>query len=217
MRQNAQSGSIFYFILIAIVLIGGLTLALRDSGGLEGNVDKESANVQASQILKYSGEVERAVQTLISNGVSESDIRFAYPSTPSAYGTITVNPQNQVFSSQGGKAAFRDPPANALASPATYVYSAGIAMVGIGSDKADLIMTAFPLKQEVCEAVNKSVGITTIPTMSNCPLSAYFTGAYSASPVIPSTTITATKPYTKACINCTNWSAYLYYSILLAR
>ncbi len=218
MKSSPQSGNILFYILLAIVLIGFVTVALRDNGGLDSNVDKESDTVKASQMIKYSGEVAEAVRIILDDGASENDLRFSHPQAHAAYGTIANTPPKQVFSSQGGKALYRKPPAG-VASPAStnYEFSAEMAIPGVGSDKADLFITVYPITDGVCKAVNKLVGVTTTPEISNCPPSPRFIGAYSNPPLVPAYTTAPANPQPNACVRCTNGSFNLYYYVLLAR
>ncbi len=218
MRKKNQSGNAFFYILIAIVLIGLLTAALRsDKGGTNENIDKEAASLQANRIMQYAAEVERGVRFLLDNGASEADLRFAFPGANASYGVITDTPSNQVFSMQGAKVPYRQPPANSTTAAANYEYTAGIAIYGMGSNKADLVLTLSSVALPVCTAINQRLGITTMPQASNCPVTAGFSGTYEASPVTLTYAVTPTSPVLQTCLYCSNLSAYVYAYTLLAR
>ena len=189
--------------------------ALRDNGGLSNDVDSENATVKASQILRYGLELSQATRHLInSSGVSEADIRFAYPSANATYGDITVNPQNQVFSSQGGNAIYRTPPAGAN-DGSKWEFYADMALTQVGSGSADLYAFLPNLTLPVCTSINNQLGITTLPVVSNCPSPVRFAGVYSASPVSPTITPAPTMPMPQACISCAG--VYNYYYTLYSR
>ncbi len=218
-NASSQSGNILFYILMAIVLIGALTIALRDTGGMDSNIDKESASVTATQIIKYGGEVAQGVNTLIQNGVSEQDIRFAYPSAHSSYGTITSTPQNQVFSSQGANVPFRSPPAGAVTTTTNYGFNGGRSMPQVGSDKADLTMTLGYVTDSVCTSINRQNGISGIPVAPTCgsPTAFGILAQYATSPVaIPASSFT-NLPVLQACVYCTDRSMNIYFYTLLAR
>jgi hypothetical protein len=106
--RSAEQGNILLYILIAIVMIGLLTVALRDSGGLSQNVDTEKMDAEAANLIKFSAEMQNGARLLLEKGLSESDIRTAYPGgDPADFGLITTNPQNQLFSSQGAQVVYR--------------------------------------------------------------------------------------------------------------
>lgn len=216
-KKNPQSGNILFYILIAIVLLGAMTAVLRAPTNMEENIDREKANVMAGQILKYSAELGRSVQILIDNGVSESDIRFAHPKANASYGTITTNPQNQVFSSQGGSAVYRDFPPAASTSTSVYGFAGDQSMPQAGSSRADLIGYVPNLNDTICDAINAKLGLSVKPSISNCAVPTAFTGTFASSPnALPESSF-QTLPALQACAVCTNWLTNVFFFTLIAR
>ncbi len=213
--RKGEAGNLLFYVLIGIILMGMLAVALRRDDGLSNGIDNEAASVKANQIVNYGVEVAQGVKTVLDSGVSEADIRFAYPDAHTDYGDITVNPAYQIFSAQGGNAKWRQPPANV--STGQYEISAEMAIYGTGTDKADLTLTLYPLTLPMCNAINQRIGITTIPVVSNCPSSPRFAGTYRASPIVPLYSVTPSTPQPQACISCTNAGVYLFYYTILAR
>jgi hypothetical protein len=113
---SSERGNIFVIILIAIVLLGFLTVAIRGNPGGAGSISREEIQIQISQTLRYGAELENAVAQVLSNGASEVDIRFSHPSAPSDYGTIATTPTAQIFSQSGGRATYRLAAANIITS-----------------------------------------------------------------------------------------------------
>jgi len=216
---SAQSGNILLYILIAIVLIGLITVALRSNGGMTENVDKESDASKATQLIRYAGELSQAVQIILSNGASEADVRFAIPGSVTAgYGDIATTPANQVFSSQGGKAVYRLPPAGVNDGTA-WAFSAGRSMPQVGSDKADLTAILTNVTDSSCQAIDSQLGFSSVPTAACGTVTSGFLGAsdYSSSPIILSTAGFSLLPAPQACIKCTSPSRNLYIVTLIAR
>lgn len=216
-RKSAQSGNILFYILIAIALLGIMTAFLRAPSSMEENIDREKASVVAGQILKQSGELSRAVQALLQNGVSENDIRFAHPKANSSYGTITTNPQNQVFSSQGGSASYRDIPNAASTGTSSYGFTGDQAMPQVGSSKADLVGYVTDINDATCNAINSQLGLATKPVVATCSVSTVFTGTFSSSPTALPESSFQTLPALQACVRCTNLSANYFMFTVLAR
>lgn len=216
-KTNSETGNVLVYILIAIVLLGMLSATLRTSTNMEENIDREKASVIAGQILKQSSELSRAVQTLIENGISENDIRFAHPKANVTYGTITTNPQNQVFSGQGGNATYREIPSGASTGTSVYGFAGDQSMPQVGSSRADLIGYAPNLNDAVCNSLNAQLGLTTKPSISNCAVPTAFAGTFASSPnVLPESSF-QTLPALQACVACTNWSSNVFFFALLAR
>lgn len=207
-----QNGNVLFYILIAIFLLGALTVALRSSGTMEGGIDKESANVKAQQIIRYGGEVAQAVQIILDNGASETDIRFAHPNADATYGTITTNPQNQVFSSQGGKATYRLAPTGANTGD-KWIFAGNFALPQVGSDRADLV-ALLNVTQPVCNAINSQLGIESTPAIS-CGTTTAFIGTYAASPTVINPASFTQLPVMQVCYRCTNITDYYSYSAVL--
>lgn len=214
---RSQNGNILLYILIAIFLIGMLTVALRNNSGQRDDVDKEKMSVKANQVMSYASEVSQAVQSLLNSGVSEADLRFAHPDASTSYGTITTTPANQVFSIKGGKALYRTAPSGVSLVSSRFAYSGNRAMAGVGSAKADLTMAVI-VNKEFCTAVNAKLGISTIPTSSTCGDSSAapeFLGSFTLNKTVAASGITT--PIPQICLNCTDRGDYLFLSTVLAR
>lgn len=75
--MKKQSGNVMFFILIAISLLGLLTVSLtRNSGSNNETGSFEQNQIVASQILTYAKTIENAVQSLLARGCSENEISF---------------------------------------------------------------------------------------------------------------------------------------------
>lgn len=211
----------FFYILLAIVLIGVLTVALRDNNGTNSDIDKESAGLKADQILAYSTELSQAVQTLLNNGTSETAIRFSTPGSTATYGDITLTPTAQVFSKQGGNAVYRAPPKNSTTNIASkWAFYAEASPPMIGSPKADLIATLLYLNDGTCRAINKRLGLSEQLPSSTCPGSfSTWNGTYNTSVDAINWTPAPTMPVPQACVTCTVSGVTFnkFYTVLIAR
>ncbi len=158
-----QTGNILLFILIAILLIGLLTLSLtRSSNQTNDTGDFEQNVIIANEILNYAKSVEIAVQNLLARGCSENDINF---------GGASPKPECEVFgqsgmgidkynSEQDGKWLIN----GTLAWPLNTIFTATTRVIGVGnsdlaSDGHDLIMFIPNLQLGYCMAINSILGI----------------------------------------------------------
>lgn len=165
-RTRREDGNILFMVLIAIVLIGALTVAIQFSSRPEGaNIDNETLVIRASEVQRYASELERAVLFIMQSGKSESDIRFAHPDAPSAYGDLSADPDpsDQVFDRNGGGAAYRDPPEDVQVTAAPWEFYGGTALPGVGSGRAELIAVLPNVTQQFCDRINQLNGQTGTP------------------------------------------------------
>ena len=158
--DHTQSGNVLFLIFIALVLLGLLTAAVMNSSDSESaTIDDELLSIRISEAQRYGAELERAVNYIIQNGVSESDIRFAHMNAPSAYGDLSADADktDQVFHRDGGGAAYRDPP-DRINDGTAWQFYGGTDLPSVGSDRADLIAVLPNVTQQFCEAVNDMNG-----------------------------------------------------------
>jgi hypothetical protein len=228
-ERSSEIGSIIFYILIGIILLGTLTIALRNigSGGAD-NIDRETLILKATQVQRYGAELANAVKDLQTNQVSEADIRFAYPTAPTDYGDITTTPTYQVFDAKGGRATYRTPP-DGVNDGSSWEFFATTDVPQVGSDKAELIAVLPHVTQAFCNVINTQLGFTvgTQPTddvngsSPDCVMGASsqrFTGSFSDSS--PNTLDDATfsrLPALQACVYCAAGATYNYYYVLQAR
>ncbi len=225
--SKSESGSIIFYVLLGIVLIGLLTVALRNSGGGLDNIDKEDLILKAGQVQRYAAELARGVSTLLENHISEADIRFAHPDAATEYGTITTNPGNQVFDVTGGRASYQPAP-DGINDGSAWEFFGTSDIPQVGSDKPELIAVLPHVTQEFCETMNAQLGFTagTQPTddaagSPACVMggsSDRFAGTFDdASPNTLDDTTFSKLPAYQACVLCASDNSYNYYYVLMAR
>ena len=227
-NDRNESGSLLLYILIGIVLLGVLTIALRNSGGGSENIDKEDLVLKFNQIQNYGAELSSAVSGLLSNKTSEADIRFAHPDAATDYGTITTNPTEQVFGKTGGKANYRQPPLN-VNDGSSWEFYGTTHISQVGSDRAELIAVLPNVTQEFCNVINSQLGFTkgtqpadsstgTTPDCVEGGSSDRFAGSFNdLSPNILDAASFSRLPAMQACVYCASGATYNYYYVLMAR
>lgn len=218
--RSGESGNMIFFILLAIVLVGLVTAALR-SGGIEGaNIDREDMVIKASQVRQNAGELERAVALIIQNGISETDISFA-PNDASAlsdYGTYNANPRAEVFNPKGGGAIWRQPPSG-VNDGSHWEFYGDTAAPGMGSQEADLIAVLPNVTAAFCAEINSINGQSAPDSGSTC--------IYPGTRFVPATRPFSTSPNTmdaptfangrgpEACVTC--GTDLHFYHVLMSR
>lgn len=247
-RQQAESGNILIMILIAIVLIGLLTAAIQSGSNTEGaTIDREEVIIRTTEVQRYASELERAVNYIMQDGKSESDIRFAHPNfTHSDYGDLATDPDpsDQVFSASGGAAEFRDPPAS-INDGSEWEFYGGTHIPGMGTSRAELIAVLPNVTQQFCDYVNEINNQSGTPgdtggslasgnSAGNClnmgadgrfgaTYTFYETPTTSAPNTVDETTFeqdpntAAARPAPQACVVCAADGANHFYHVLLVR
>ncbi len=75
--MKKENGNALWFILIAIGLLGLLTVSLTRGGSSSNETgDFEQNQIMASEILTYAKSIENALQSLLARGCSENEISF---------------------------------------------------------------------------------------------------------------------------------------------
>ena len=166
---SRESGNVLFIILIAVALFAALGYAITQSQRGSGkDASSEKYSVRASRIIQYSTSVRAAVQRMNIGGVAPADLNFWYDSgLPSA-----------VFSKAGGniildKPGFTTGEAFAGDSYSFLVISDNKALKNVGSSAPDIVMTAFMNfnneGRSLCSAINKTLGMDTIPGSTSGP------------------------------------------------
>lgn len=225
-NRAGESGNVIIFILMAVVLIGIVTAAIRSGGDENANIDKEQLAIRASEARQYASELERAVAYIIQNGASENDIRFAIPNPAGGadmdYGDITVSPEHQVFDRKGGGAEYRAPSPGLQVTPARWEFYGYTAAPQVGSDRADLIAVMPDVTPEFCSAINVANNLDGQPlddaTCVDSGNTHYFNDSEQftddGSQNTMNTASFTSLPGGEACVKCNDNKLYYYHTLM---
>jgi hypothetical protein len=216
MRPNnrGESGNIFLTIIIGIVLFAALMFAMsRGMNESPMTISKRQAKVTAADISSYAQQLSRSVSRVMRTGeCSESDISFRNIFVSGYEHTPEVSDDCKLFHLDGCKISYKDPPDGVD----EVIFTGSNYVEEIGSDCEDIactdLLVIFKVDQNVCEAVNNSLGISSspIPTEPDTLSTTKFDGDFTYADKI-----TATPGESSACILYN--SAYYFYSVLYAR
>ena len=226
---HPERGNMLIYILGAIFLMGILLVVIRGSGQQGNNIDEEALMIRVSEVQRYGADLENAVRMIMQNGYSEADLRFAATNAASAYGLITDDPGRQVFSSEGGAARYRDPPAGIQSTVTPWVFTASDEVSGVGTtcgsaDCLDIIAVLPNVTQAFCYAMNERLGVNNpsgVPPRDSgsANISTVFAGSFTYSQVIGDAA-NDLRGKTEACFEGGGSPAtgtYHYYRVLLSR
>lgn len=246
-RLSPTSGNALFFILIAIFLLGGLTVLLSRTGShSEDTGASEQASIQASSILKYAAGVQNAVTNLLSNGCSEGQLNFNNPGITSGQNYVnTSSPPDHscdIYHVAGGGLPYAPVPPAWLSTVTgfskTWHVDASYCLNGIGTGgittctkaEIELLLIIDGVTLAVCNALNRQMGISSVagaPPSDDIGINA-FTGSFSTISSYAAATIGDTATPTAApligkksgCLMDTAGSSaghYIFYHTLIAR
>jgi len=221
---TGQSGNVLFIVLMAIVLIGALSAALRGTTQSNANIDSETLIIRAAEIKSHANEIERAILFIMQSGKSEADIRFSHPDAPTDYGDLDndTDQTDQVFSSTGGAATYRTPP-DGINDASPWEFYGHTALPNTGSDAAELVAVLPNVTQSFCDLINRNAGFTAQPrdtgTCVNGGASMRFDDGmqFDTTPNTVATGTFSVTPVSQACIECINNGSLHYVYVLMTR
>lgn len=174
-KNNNIRGSVLIFILLAVALLGALTVVLsRTSSNTEETGEQERMRVFVSQVLSYAANVKSAVDNLRARGCGENQISFWYDSNSDGIenGTDTYYNPNaptdrscHVFRQEGTGLTFIDYGSKIGSLSALRIGSQSLSrsIKGIGTDAGiDLYLAISGVGYQInkfCKQVNIIAGI----------------------------------------------------------
>jgi hypothetical protein len=225
-QRPAERGSIFVYILIAIVVLAALCYAVANGGGGSVSALAENGNhLTATSLIDYSDSIGKSVARLRLRGTAATALSFAHQDLPADYGTYGTAPANEIFNPSGGGIIYKRAPEEATASGAEdWLFLSGNAIKGIGTSCddnescADLVMALPNVKKAVCDELNKMLGVGADTVDPSFDTSDLFAGAYESAPKLIGNTGPGDSLANQgeACLTISS-SNYVYYKVLLAR
>lgn len=231
-HSASQRGSSFFLILLGIAIFAALSFAVLQGGRVsQSSLSGDQARLAAQDIIQYADTVAKAVQTLRLRGCSDTQISFAGHPNGATNPSAPTDESCHVFSLSGGKVNAKIADSNYYNTgnnwSGQWRFTGDDDLIGIGTNGcsdnscAELIMTLYDVKQDICAAIEKiAAENTTIPTENDAMLWNSFAGTYNATPEIVGDD-TGGVPMRGRGSGCFfedgGANAYVYYQVLIAR
>lgn len=239
--SKSQNGSAIVYVFIGIILFAILMLAFvrglkQSSSG--GDTDTKTARVAASEIANYAKTVERAVNKMLMNRISESDLGFTNAVTTldaSGLALYTGNPNCaaatcQIFDTGGGKVKpLALPPSYLIDNSALLatdpmagaIFPNVVTIDSLGTAEPDLVLSFYGLTEPVCIAINDMFGVENPsghpPVENTTAAGDMFTGSFNSSTTLGDD-VTDLANRSDFCYNpSANNLIYVYQHVLIAR
>lgn len=228
--MRGERGNVLFFILIGIALFAGLSFAVTQSSRSGSGIERERASLLASEFIQYGTAMEQAVANMvIVKGVPDYGIDVVDASTrnTTTNGSCTKD-ACKLFHPKGGGIQGRLMPDQAYDPAFSTGWNAAnrgkasprrVAVQDVGSSLRDLGVAWFGLKKEICQEINRKLGISnwqSIPTESNIDFA--YTGTYTSFPegggLVTSAQVDGKRAF---CIYFNASWGYVYYQTLWAR
>jgi len=201
-----QSGNALWFILIAIGLLGLLTVSLTRGGSSSNDTgDFEQNQIVASEILSYAKSIENAVQSLLARGCSENEISFEN-NTVTGYSNpdAPTDKSCHIFDSAGtGMTLERD----------DILISSGLQITDVQTSRTDLLFLIEAMDSTLCDQLNRISNTPVIDSTYTTP--SKFIGAYPTGIVIGDSG--ETNSIQTGCFLDTDNTQNIFYHVLHAR
>lgn len=168
-RQDSCAGNAMVYVLVALALFGFLTVTLSQQGDIadgEG-LNDEVREFYINELIEYTSSAENTIDMMLSSGSEINDLNFVNPGS-AAYDDAT-SPIHKVFHPQGGGLNYHQSYNQDIAngSPNTWYFQNNINIAWSPSTSNDVVMIAYNIRPEICEALNLRItGSTTIPPLT---------------------------------------------------
>ncbi|MCI5060656.1 MAG: hypothetical protein MRY79_06260, partial [Alphaproteobacteria bacterium] len=172
--ENTKGNALVY-VLIALALIGVLTMTLASQNEQSDgqDIDDEILEIYANELIEYMNSAQQVVDMMISTGSEVRDLNFV---NPTSTGFDTGSHIHKVFHPEGGGLNYIEKFNPNIRDDLTsaWVINNSINVEWSETTGNDAILTAYFVTQNICEILNlKITGSTTIPATAK-PHSDYF-------------------------------------------
>lgn len=173
---SAENGSVLLWILVAVVLLAGLTAAMNQGSRTStSQLSDQQARVVATEISSYLNTVRSAVQRMQMQGISESDFDFSTDIYKLHSGSPITTPNEsctndrcKLYHPAGGgitPTILAKEAQITQTSPVPAMWQSGhggfrvLNIEGVGTEQPDVVMLIAFISEPVCKAINDLVGV----------------------------------------------------------
>ncbi len=223
----SQRGNVFLYVLIAVVLFGGLTYSItqiNQQTDPAAEVDESRSKIGANAILAWMASAQNVINNMDQVGTTTDEILYTRPSDA----TFNTAPHvHKLFHPDGGglllKAIPKDAMGPVVSNPANGYYVGLFSNVQWTPTAADDVMAvAYGISQAACAEINRKItGSTTIPNVTGGLQSLFIDVVHNGgTPNADFTTANcaACDERPALCVTASPaGSPFIYYSVLVAR
>lgn len=223
-EKRKKSGNALVYVLLALALLGALTMLLSEQGGHDEDLGYERTKLSTARVTATAASAKQVVDQMMMSGTTFVNLDYTKPGETGFDDTPYIH---KIYHPDGGGLNY-SPPAVPPFDGETDVYGNGwyFATVDVEwtpSSTEDLVLTAYMIDEQICKQLNRDItGDETIPVLTTGSLVEIFLP-------FPLWSGVANTPLTKiVCPECEGYPAlcvsdgggtpkYGYYNIIAAR
>lgn len=223
-RPVSSSGNVMIYILIALALIGGLTMAIsqQNNSASGQNLDKEKLTALTTKTVAYVGSAKSVVDQMMMSGTRINSLDFTRPSGASF---DTAPYHNKIFHPSGGGLTYQTPDTITFhevstTPPAGWYFGYFNNVEWTPTTANDVLLVAYQIGRPLCEEINKKItGSTAIPVLPGNMSSRLLGTANggSANSDLDVASCPACNGYPSLCIANSGSTSYAYYNIIVGQ
>lgn len=166
-NSRSQAGNALIYVLIALALIGTLTVLITNQGEYADseNLSDEEAELHALDLIQYAAAAQNVIDTMSMTGTGFSEFSFINPTSATAFNTAPHI--HKVYHPQGGGLNYEDIDSSVnplFLSNTGWQFSTGTNVGWTPSGVDDILFSAVDIAEIVCGKINEKItGTTTIP------------------------------------------------------
>ncbi len=173
----SQRGSVFFYILIGIVLFALLGYAIANSLRGNSNISNERVKLTASEVVDTGNRLAEAAARLRLRGVARDEVSLENDIDTNYTNPNCLTDNCKIFSSAGGGLSWETPPPGLTIAP--WFFTGDFAIDGNGSSRGDLIAFLPVIPLEVCQEINDLLGLgEPVPFIAGAYTADWFEGTY---------------------------------------
>lgn len=209
-------GNAMVYVLIALALLGFLTITLSNQGDQADGQDisDEQAQLYANELISYVTSAQQVVDMMMATGSEIDDLSFV---NPTSGGFDTPPHFNKVFHPAGGGLNYQEKFGSTIQNGATsqWAVNTNINVEWTPTTSNDVILTAYFLTRPICEIINQDItGSSTIPVTAS-PHDEYFLATGTTD--FDVTECAACDGYPSLCVENDSNDNYSFYNIIAAQ
>lgn len=210
----SQQGNVMVYILIALALIGFLTLTLsrQNDQSDSQSISDEQVTLYVQELINYVSTAQSSVDMMLAGSSDVSDLDIVLPTDANF---DTGSPIHKIFHPLGGGLSYQEsfPSAIENGANAGWRITNDMNVFWTESNAHDVILTAYFINRQVCERINSLItGSTTIPATDQ-EHEEYFGGSVDLDP----TDCPDCEGYPSLCVENNTGDGYSFYSILASQ
>lgn len=156
-----QSGNAIWFVLMAIILLGVLTVSITNGGrSSDQKGDFERLSVKVSKLLRYAKGISSAIDKMrMVNGCSEVDINFFDPDVTELAGyerSPDTDDECKVFNAKGAGLSWQAPPSG-INDGSGWIFNGTTAICDLESDRTEVLILLKDMNKKACEMINRQL------------------------------------------------------------